>query len=683
MRIVTVLAGLGYVTAYAIPDYYYSLCSKIAGTNAAVIEVCQNASSECYCGVDWWIETMYDCIRTASEASGRANRAGTWSWKQMCATCDKSEDGSLVQYKQLPTTIKINRTFAEANKTAAAGAFHIPLEMMEDTNVIKAGIAHHETYYVSYYYSMGTLGYFFGVVLLRMCFFWISLIAPSMSATLFNIRVARLFRKYIALPALFNDRAAEPLRVTRWVIPRRLISFVIFGYWVIVLVFLSVKYRVELSPYGDSTQAAFVANALSARTGYLATYLLPIVFVTAGRNNLLIYLTGWSFEDFNHFHRYLARLVVLLIIVHAISHCINVEVVFRSNLSDPWTTINVWAPGAMALIFMGIMVIQAAKFFREKAYDFFLAFHILMAIGFAASVWQHVTRVGECQEQIYAVIALWAFDRVARVVRILVSGPKSCGAITIHDGIVEMTVHYSGLWRPHPGQHVFIHFLDPLYFWQAHPFTVMEPEEADISDKTLKIFTQAQSGITRHILSHDKREWRVWIDGPYGIEFDTRPYKEVVLIGGGIGITACQTYANHIVKKGRDQVLSVHWVIRDEYPLVWFRKQLERFCIDHPNISVTIYVTSGLEKSNMGLAIKNQVQITEATENGRDLVLDKRDGRPSIASIIRKHITHAQGPLAFFVCGPGRMADEARHTVVSEMQDTDKYVQFFDETFTM
>ena len=677
------MASVSTTLGYAVPDYYFSLCNAIVGSNAAVSKVCPEASPECVCGLDWWLETMRDCITTASNASRTPESAAKWSWEAMCATCDKVENGSLRSLQELPQRGKINQTFMEANETAYAGAFHVPLEMIQDANVIEAGMANHETSYVSYYYSMGTLGYFFGIVVLRSCTYWLSWLLPSLSQRVFNTHIARFLRKHIALPALFNHRAAEPFRVTRWLLPRRLISLALFGYYVIILTFLSIKYYVELSPFGYSTQTSFVTTALSTRAAYLATYLLPIVFATAGRNNVLIYLTGWSFEEWNHFHRYLARLVVLLIIVHAICHCITAEV-SGSNLSAPWSTMSVWAPGAMALIFMGVMVVQAMKYFREKAYEIFLVVHILMAVGFVASVWYHVTRIGACKEQIYTVVALWAFDRVARIVRILISGPFSRCDIVTHDGVVELTIRYSGLWRARPGQHVFIHFMDPLYFWQAHPFTVMKPEKED--GKILKVFAQAQSGITKHILLHHRREWSVWVDGPYGIEFDTRPFKEIVLIAGGIGITACQAYASHILNQGKDQHLTLHWIIRDEYPLLWFQEQLQQFCIDHPNVSVTTYVTFGAQReirSTVVAGSKKEDEISTKYDIRSNIAINEIYGRPSLGNITDKHIAQSQGPLAFFVCGPARMSDDVRQAVVTGLDRTDNYVQFYDETFTM
>lgn len=702
MKVIYRLTAVVTFAAAYVPDYYFSLCTKMIEANAAVQGVCpmkgETVPYECYCGTDWWLETVYNCIETASNSSGVYERAVRESWSQLMAYCGSFGISDIPNYKQYRENAHrnpITTNYTEANSTDKPEPFSIPLEMMDEGNVIKAGIAYHRTTYVSYYYSMATLGYFFGVVLLQMCLYWFAWLVPSVSMLLFNSRGVRIFREYVGIPALFNGRAANPVPFVRWVLPRRMITLVIFGYWAIVLIFLSVDYHIQLSPYGSYSQSQLVTSAIGLRSGYLAIYLLPIVFVTAGRNNVLIYLTGWSFEIWNHFHRNLARLVVLLIIVHAIAYSIMVKNVYMTSLSAVWSepAYKYWAPGVLSLVFMGCMLIQAVKFLREKSYEVFVVIHVLLAVGMVVATWYHLKWVGEGQKLIYAVVALWAFDGAARIARIILSGPLSRADITSHDGVTELTIKYSGLWKPRPGQHVFVHFVCPLYFWQSHPFTVMEPPEEEKDSKTLKIFAQTRNGLTKFISGHQKYNWYVWIDGPYGIEFDSRPYREVVLIAGGIGITACQTYASHIAKQERDQVLHLHWVIRDGNPLKWFAKQLKLFAIEHPNIIVKTYITDQMDSSDES-SFSDQQQVyeekfdeqlvyNEYSRAGKDLTYEKKFERPRMSDIVDEHIRNSQGSIAFFVCGPGGLSDDVRRTVAGGIPHTKNYVQFFEESFTM
>jgi hypothetical protein len=48
----------------------------------------------------------------------------------------------------------------------------------------------------------------------------------------------------------------------------------------------------------------------------MAIWHLPLLWLTATRNDLLIYLTGWSYADYNLLHRWIGRMVAGLSLVH-------------------------------------------------------------------------------------------------------------------------------------------------------------------------------------------------------------------------------------------------------------------------------------------------------------------------------------------------------------------------------
>jgi hypothetical protein len=59
---------------------------------------------------------------------------------------------------------------------------------------------------------------------------------------------------------------------------------------------------------------------ISDRTGVLAMANLLLIWAFAMRNNVLIWLTGWSFSAFNVFHRWVARVATIKAIVHSIGY---------------------------------------------------------------------------------------------------------------------------------------------------------------------------------------------------------------------------------------------------------------------------------------------------------------------------------------------------------------------------
>jgi predicted ferric reductase len=69
-------------------------------------------------------------------------------------------------------------------------------------------------------------------------------------------------------------------------------------------------YQLQLSRYiGD-------------RAGLMAIAQLPLAWIFATRNDPLLWLTGWSFATYNRFHRWVARLCMVLAIVHSVSYSI-------------------------------------------------------------------------------------------------------------------------------------------------------------------------------------------------------------------------------------------------------------------------------------------------------------------------------------------------------------------------
>ncbi|KAL1982832.1 hypothetical protein VTN96DRAFT_832 [Rasamsonia emersonii] len=98
-------------------------------------------------------------------------------------------------------------------------------------------------------------------------------------------------------------------------VPGRLPTLIICGLFAMNLALLLVDI-----PFSDPEQE--VAGMLVGRAGTLTVInLFPLIFI-AGRNNILIKLLGVSFDTFNLFHRWLARIVVLEAITHALSYII-------------------------------------------------------------------------------------------------------------------------------------------------------------------------------------------------------------------------------------------------------------------------------------------------------------------------------------------------------------------------
>lgn len=54
------------------------------------------------------------------------------------------------------------------------------------------------------------------------------------------------------------------------------------------------------------------------RTGILSFANLPLLWIFAGRNNIFLWATGWSFTTFNIFHRHVAVVATVQAVVHTL-----------------------------------------------------------------------------------------------------------------------------------------------------------------------------------------------------------------------------------------------------------------------------------------------------------------------------------------------------------------------------
>jgi predicted ferric reductase len=167
--------------------------------------------------------------------------------------------------------------------------------------------------------------------------------------------------------------------------------------------------------------------------------------------------------------------------------------------------------------------------FRLFWYEICLAVHIVLAIFFIIGCWYHVNLLefGH-MEGLYASIALWAFDRFVRFVRIgllNISWVKGRKARTAHLQIIgpaaikaEVSVGYDFGYKP--GQYVYVYF--PRFnFWESHPFTIASYElsKPNHNQPTVTLLFRTHNGITRKLQKHleaGPKDISCIVEGPYG-----------------------------------------------------------------------------------------------------------------------------------------------------------------------
>ncbi|KAI1335636.1 ferric-chelate reductase [Xylariaceae sp. FL0016] len=384
------------------------------------------------------------------------------------------------------------------------------------------------------------------------------------------------------------------------------------------------------------------------RTGVLAFCNMPVLFLFSSRNNLLLWLTNWSYSTYLLLHRWIARLVLLQTLLHSIIALVLYQNTgsYASSLSTSW-----WIWGCVAAVTAVIVVLTSVFVLRQRAYELFLITHIVMAIICVVGCWYHVNIGYEnCfgyETWLYATMAVWFFDRVARVARIKRAGRLRSRITDVSSTIVRVDIH--GCRWATPGRHVYIYFptLNPLRPWESHPFSVVPtamlakpscsdptalrdnkegkmasndtPVNALYNNSGLTLFVRKNGGMTDLLQPTDSL--LTLVEGP----FPTNPTKailqsdRVLLIGGGIGIT------------GLLPLLRSHANVKLFYSV----KAADRYLMDS-----LCSVLDGVQEK--------QILIGQRLDTG---------------ALLRDEVSMGWSQIGVVVCGPPSMCDDVRDEV--------------------
>ena len=378
----------------------------------------------------------------------------------------------------------------------------------------------------------------------------------------------------ISLIGNYHDR---PLPFALGNLPTVGQSFYIFLLFILNIVFLAVGYDTmypnQAFRWYSNKYQELMAYVMW-RTGVLAFCQMPILFLFSSRNNILLWLANWSHSTYMLLHRWVARFFLFQTLLHSIIAVVLYKNagIYESSFELLW-----WKWGIVATVAAVVVVVTSFLIIRQRAYELFLITHIVMAIICLVGCWYHVWFGYEntfgYESWLYATIAVWFFDRLVRIARILKVGIRRAKVTSIGPTIARIDV--PGIRWTEPGCYVFVYFptLNPLRPWENHPFSVIqttlltrntnskhagsdsseiekhqnvtlgsEHQEMTYIDSGLTLFVRKTKGITKYLQAHDGL--LTLLEGPYR----SNPAKAVLqsdrllLIGGGIGITGLLSF---------------------------------------------------------------------------------------------------------------------------------------------
>ncbi|CDO96623.1 unnamed protein product [Kluyveromyces dobzhanskii CBS 2104] len=522
--------------------------------------------------------------------------------------------------------------------------------------------------------------YFAGCLLIGGIVTWSKRLCPKLVQKLVGPKV-NMFRRMFTVPPV-NSKHKEFLRWKKLIlgiIPTRAQTYVLFGYFALNIILSCVDYDIFVDNYFNTKHqvASQTADLVQYRTGVISMIHTPAVFLMSGRNNLLLYLTGWPYETFLLYHRWLARGMW----IHALVHSSCYTWIKIDNLADYWK-LEYWRWGTGATISGAFLLFLASGYFRVNWYETFKTIHVLLSALYIAALWFHMQKLnGLWIEYVYSAIGVWSADHFFRLCRLLWFGifTKAECQLFQDDQTIKIKVPRPSSWKPFPG----------AFRWKIH-LHVREGER-----RPHQVVSERSE---QHI--EQKKSIYVLVEGPYGFEAPMKNYSNSLIITGGNGVpTGFSTYdaLTKPLRESSTETVRWIWITRDTSPLKWFEQEL--LGLQSRIGEINIYVTRSSQSSESGSTISESGSTSSVGEKGSESKLDIKEvthqygnsltkfekinihfARPNLETLIIEEIQNATGSTAILSCGPGTMNDEIRRTLANNLDSSNFRVDYFEET---
>ncbi|KOS19830.1 Ferric/cupric reductase transmembrane component 2 [Escovopsis weberi] len=534
------------------------------------------------------------------------------------------------------------------------------------------------------------------------------------------------FNASILMAPTFGYHHHQPLG---WFhVPLRLQTIVIFGYFAVHVGCCAPYYNTFPNNYYYKTNEGQVLRYFCDRLAHLMAAAMPFIFLFGGRANLLVYITGWSYRTFNVFHRWIAVILTIEGIIHAVGF--SAYYGYEKGLDgyrEELKTDPVFLYGLLMLVALGLMIFLSLGPFRQRMYEFFKIAHISLTAIFVAGYYYHVKDQfsGYYLVWAWACIGLWVGDYFMRFVRILVSNYKQFlgsgvpALVSYSDttGMMRVQVHPSFMsHRQTPGTYYFLHF-SGWRVWENHPFTLAgrsidydefsspsSPEQSDREttdprkatpphvrvltggkkrDEYLTFLIKPREGTTARLRdslrcedgSYAPRRMNVVLEGPYGVPARLDHFDHVLFVAGGSGITTVLPYLRRFFEdrtSAHVPNVKLAWSVRHE--------GLARDVLAN-DLRLTECAPSASSKLELEFYVTNAAD-AEKKRHSRDPRF--RLARPDVDLLVEDFVArNNSGRTAIFVCGPAEMADKTRLAVMRYVKRGYSHVELFEEMFTM
>lgn len=443
------------------------------------------------------------------------------------------------------------------------------------------------------------------------------------------------------------------------------------------------------------------------RTGFVSLAQLPLIFLLAGKNNIIGFLIGSSYERLNWLHRWTARILFLTVTIHMGFWFVGwarYDYILHKMKEDKITK-----KGFSAWCILLWIVLSSLAPIRRWNYEFFVIQHVVTYAGFIAAVYLHVP--AEVKIWVWIPIGLVIFDRLARALLVLYANLSVFHPKRHQGGFWACTATFEPLgsdmtrivisnppvtWSV--GQHVLLscHSIAPF---QSHPFTVASIPQ----DGAMEFLVKSKSGGTKRFFKHAQNHQglpltqantsashkaSVVIEGPYGAIRPLRQFDSLFLIAGSSGATFTVPLMRDVVASWkavdsqRSQSISrCHpgavtryirfvWVIKSRDQLSWFSVQLATVAQDVERlkrdgydleIDMNIYITC-----DENLRVESKEKIKPVPSGQLRTEPAEQPQKPNLAASMNSEIEKAGNDQISVYSNPSRSDVEQDPEVVDK-----------------
>ncbi|KXN81188.1 Ferric/cupric reductase transmembrane component 1 [Leucoagaricus sp. SymC.cos] len=382
-------------------------------------------------------------------------------------------------------------------------------------------------------------------------------------------------------------------------------------------------------------------------TGNIASIQFPLIVALGMKNNIISFLTGVSFDKLIYLHGMASRVLVVLVWLHAGG---RIQLGLEGKVA---ITVPVVQAGVLAGVALTLLSIVSIRPIRDKAYEFFLIVHLVLALICIFSAYFHAASFNFGQF-VWPAILLWALDRFLRLLRVAVSTitrkkptsskakPNSPVTVTAKPTLELLSAHFIRLtvpaprffyWRP--GQSVYLTFPGVTFSpFEAHPFTISTINTGS-GQSDLRFFIRVHKGATKRLFDSIERERdvKVLLDGPYSSPPLLVGYDTVLLVAGGSGISFTLPLFLDLIQRSKlsgcaCRRLTFAWTVRNLGHVSWIQSELFNALQDIPDEALDDDTNSVLDEK------------AEQEKDARDAMSVTVCGTHALASAVRKAVRY-------------------------------------------